>query len=169
MVKRFYLALFFSICFIEALPQQYNFTSYSIADGLAQSQAEAIYADSRGYIWIGTKGGGIDMFDGINFTNFLLEGANRISAIYEDRSHNMWFGLKIGYLVKYDGIKFYYYNKSSGLNSPTVCAITEDLSGSILVGTERGGLYRLKDKCFKQIQIAETNSNNLTINSLFVT
>ncbi|MBI4645217.1 MAG: PAS domain S-box protein [Bacteroidia bacterium] len=148
--------------------QHYNFTNYSIADGLSQSTAEAIFADSRGYIWIGTQSG-ISMFDGLNFTNFILESGNHIITIYEDHHHNMWFGIKNGYLVKYDGIRFYFYNKSSGLNSSTVSAITEDLSGSILVGTERDGLYRLKDKCFKKIQIAETDSNNLTINSLFVT
>ena len=53
-------------------PQQYNFHNYSVKDGVAQSQVYSLLQDSRGYLWMGTLGGGLSRFDGINFKTLKL-------------------------------------------------------------------------------------------------
>ncbi|MBI4645127.1 MAG: PAS domain S-box protein [Bacteroidia bacterium] len=171
MFKYLIVLIFFLLCGCKIYSQQYNFTSYSIEDGLAQSQANAMYQDSRGYIWIGTDGG-LSRFDGINFRNYTNGdglSSNQIISIYEDRKGNMWFGTKDGYLNMYDGVRFYHYNEKKGLKSPTILAITEDLSGNIIIGAERAGLYRLKDKHFKRVALMEGDSGQLSITSIYVT
>ena len=71
MVMRFFLIIFilFSLLF-KANCQQYNFTNYSVSEGLSQSVVNCIYEDHRGFLWFGTNTGGLDRFDGIKFTNY---------------------------------------------------------------------------------------------------
>lgn len=47
-----------------AFGQVYDFTSYSIEDGLPYSNVFALHHDSRGFLWVGTNGGGAGKFDG---------------------------------------------------------------------------------------------------------
>lgn len=43
-----------------------------MADGLPQPQIFKIYQDSRGYLWICTKGG-LRKFDGMDFENYTIK------------------------------------------------------------------------------------------------
>ncbi|MGL1886781.1 MAG: ATP-binding protein [Reichenbachiella sp.] len=67
--------------------------------GLANENIETLYKDSRGWIWVGTKSGGISKFDPSleTFTNFnhLLKKPNqeqdfRVISIVEDDRGNIW-------------------------------------------------------------------------------
>lgn len=78
-----------------------------------------IIQDSKGYIWIATKGG-LSRFDGIKFKNYgKAEGVKEanIKEIKEDSKGNIWFLTNSGVsLVKNDTIlyfknKGYYFNK----------------------------------------------------------
>ncbi len=103
------LCCFLIFCFAlisNVYCQQYNFTNYSINEGLSQSVVNCIFQDSKGYIWIGTQNG-LNRFDGENFevyrfnpsdTNSLSN--NWIYAISEDPESNLWIGTKGG-LNKY--------------------------------------------------------------------
>lgn len=88
--------------------QQYNFHNYSVKDGVAQSQIYSLLQDSRGYLWMGTRGGGISKFDGINFKTFTINDGlvnNYVFCIKEDQQHNLWIGTNSG-LSRYNGIAF---------------------------------------------------------------
>lgn len=88
--------------------QQYNFHNYSVKDGVAQSQVYSLLQDSRGYLWMGTRGGGLSRYDGINFKTFSVNDGlinNYIFCIKEDQEHNIWIGTNNG-LSKYNGISF---------------------------------------------------------------
>ncbi|MEO0470216.1 MAG: two-component regulator propeller domain-containing protein, partial [Bacteroidota bacterium] len=50
--------------------QRYAFANLSVQEGLAQSQVFAMLVDSRGYIWMGTRGGGLCRYDGKRFEIF---------------------------------------------------------------------------------------------------
>jgi ligand-binding sensor domain-containing protein len=50
--------------------QRYYFKNYSVEDGLAHSDIYTVFQDSKGYLWIGYYGGGVDRFDGKKITNF---------------------------------------------------------------------------------------------------
>ena len=56
---------------LPPLPAQpHGFLTWSVEDGLPQSQVTALAEDERGYLWVGTNGGGVARFDGADFKTF---------------------------------------------------------------------------------------------------
>ncbi|MDX8341411.1 two-component regulator propeller domain-containing protein [Draconibacterium sp. IB214405] len=106
-MKRLCCILIFNFALLSfVFPRQYNFSSYSINEGLSQSVVNCLFQDSKGFIWIGTQNG-LNRFDGENFRVFRFQpddstsiSNNWIYAISEDRAGNLWIGTKGG-LNKY--------------------------------------------------------------------
>lgn len=100
-----YIILLFVGVSLEIFGQEYAYRNYTIHDGLVQMQVQCVFQDSRGFLWIGTKGG-VSKFDGEKFENFKksdgLAGLH-INDIIEDNEGTIWFASKYG-LTKYDGI-----------------------------------------------------------------
>jgi two-component sensor histidine kinase len=71
---------------------QTNWVHFTPADGLVQTQCEAVFQDSKGYIWVGTKSG-MSRFNGFEFENFddveELIG-ERILAFFETPDNAVW-------------------------------------------------------------------------------
>ncbi len=83
---------------------------YTLRDGLSQMQIWSMFQDSRGYLWIGTKGG-ICRYDGEKFKTYSqVDGLtdNRVDRIYEDYSGNIWIVTRFGISV-FDGQKLTTY------------------------------------------------------------
>lgn len=113
-----------------------------------------IVEDSKGNIWIGTMGGGLNKFDvQLNrFTHFKYNQknpngipSNLITALAKDKYGNLWVGTEDAGLSMYDPStnKFINYppkKNSKSLNDALINKIYEDSEGNIWVGTERGGL-----------------------------
>ncbi|HEY1038391.1 MAG TPA: two-component regulator propeller domain-containing protein [Bacteroidia bacterium] len=100
--------LLLQILFFNGFCQQFNFRNYSVKDGVAQSQVYSLLQDSRGYLWMGTRGGGITRFDGLNFKTLTIKDGlvnNYVFCIKEDRNKNLWIGTNNG-LSKYNGVRF---------------------------------------------------------------
>jgi hypothetical protein len=54
------LAIFLLFVLTVCTEGQYTYAQYhqyTLADGLPQMQVMSMFSDSRGYIWLGTKGG----------------------------------------------------------------------------------------------------------------
>ena len=69
-----------------------SYRQYTMRDGLPQMQIWSMFQDSRGYMWIGTKGG-LSRFNGEKFTNFTEKDGladNLIEVIREDYSGKIW-------------------------------------------------------------------------------
>ncbi|MCC6252505.1 MAG: hypothetical protein IT238_08595 [Bacteroidia bacterium] len=150
--KRIFLIIPFVLFSLISKAQLYNFKSFSLEEGLAQSEVNCIFQDSRGYIWVGTSGGGICRFDGKEFITFDSEnglGGQIVTGIAEDKNGNLWIGATWGGLSKFDGKKFTIYNK--GLPSSYITKIYIDKQGKIYAGTIAGISY-LKDGKFVSIK-----------------
>ncbi|MFH1321160.1 MAG: two-component regulator propeller domain-containing protein [Bacteroidota bacterium] len=148
-IKGNFLIIFLSfqiICYISlSLPafSQHNLKTYSIEDGLSQSQVYSIFQDSRGNLWIGTYGGGVCKYDGRSFTKFTTKDGlsnNIVYSIIEDRAGNLWFGTYGGGINKYDGLGFTQYTEEDGLSNNYVYSIVEDTKGNLWIGTYGGGV-----------------------------
>src|SRR5882762_4631504 len=103
------LLLLFTIVVIPLHAQLYNFRGYSLDEGLSQSEVNCVYKDSRGYLWVGTLGGGLNRFDGNEFK--IYEGKDGLSsqiinAISEDENHNLLIGTPLDALYKFNGQAF---------------------------------------------------------------
>lgn len=151
MIRFFSLKLLFSIGFFLHLPvffsdhqlhaQNFDFVEYSVEDGLPQSEVLSIFQDSRGYLWVGTAGGGVGQFDGENFSEFTESdglGGPIVRAITEDDNGNIWIGSSWGGVTRYDGKNFRVFNTSDGLPSSGINGLAA--SGSQVWIATGGGL-----------------------------
>ena len=134
-----------SISQFDASGQHFNFQPLSVQDGLAQSQVYALLEDSRGYIWMGTRGGGISRYDGQNFVNLTATDGlidNYIQSIYEDDSGQIWIGTTRG-LSRYDGLTFTNYTPFPDVNT-SIESIIQDSTGTMWFGCD-SGLFCMKN------------------------
>ncbi|MBS7564709.1 histidine kinase [Mucilaginibacter sp. Bleaf8] len=90
--------------------QSYYFKRFQVDEGLSHNSVTTILQDSKGLMWIGTRGG-LNRFDGYTFktikdpSNQLgYIGNNQITSITEDRQGMLWIGTGKG-LFRYDPVK----------------------------------------------------------------
>jgi len=81
---------------------QYYFRHYQVDNGLIHNSITSILQDSRGFIWVGTRGG-LNRFDGNTFKTYLNNNNkfesirdNIITAIAEDKNGMIWIGTAKG-------------------------------------------------------------------------
>ncbi|GAB4283082.1 MAG: hypothetical protein Kow0068_07870 [Marinilabiliales bacterium] len=131
--------------------QRYFYQYFSVKDGLSQSQVYSLYQDPKGYLWIGTIGGGINIYDGIKFKNITTDdglAGNMVFSIIRDKNGTMWFGTDQG-LSKYDGKSFKNYNDVNGLPNKYVYKLFESSDGKIYIGTGKGIAVMDNDSIYK--------------------
>jgi len=117
---------------------------YSARDGLISNDALSVLADREGVLWVGT-GQGIARRDaGGRFERVAAAGARVVMALFEDRDRNVWAGTRDG-LLRVAGGSPDLMGRSAGLPDEHISSLAEDLDGNFWVGTEAGGLARLRD------------------------
>ena len=123
---------------------------YTVADGLAGMQVEAIYQDRRGLLWIATADGGVSRFDGTHFDTFgLAEGLPHLTvmAIAEDADGRLLFGTLGGGLAAYDGRSFRVYTIEDGLPGNDLLGLQPQPDGTMRVLTGKGVGWFVGDRC----------------------
>ncbi len=123
---------------------------------LSSNEIKSLIEDKSGNIWIGTKGGGVNVLDKKSgkFRSYKFDSNDpnslsddRVQPIFEDNSGLIWVGTKGGGLnkVNLNKKKFRSYKYDSedpfSLSNNEVYAIYQDNSGELWIGTE-GGLNR---------------------------
>jgi len=144
MTKRLALILLlFSIINSCLLAQDYFFRHFSVEDGMPQSSAHCLMQDSRGFIWIGTDGAGVSVFDGFNFRTYNKSSGlsgNTVWSLFEDSRGNIWMGTENG-LTIYDGLDITTIGSEDGLVCGSVLRFAENQEGIIWAATNDAGLY----------------------------
>ncbi|GGB03864.1 hybrid sensor histidine kinase/response regulator [Puia dinghuensis] len=133
-----------------------RFTHLSGEQGLSNSTIEAIYQDSQGFIWIGTRDG-LNRYDGHEMVVYRNDPADSssisdgyIHCIYEDRDHQLWIGTVTG-LNRFDRAKDRFTrwkhrdSDNGSLSSSNITSILEDHNGRMWVATS-GGMNELDRK-----------------------
>lgn len=132
---RYLATIFFLVLYFISFSQEYSYKNYSIPEGLPQSQITCLFQDSKGFIWVGTKGGAA-RFDGYEFENFTVnEGltANFISHISEDNQGNICILTPLG-INFYDGEKIISFQVDDSIKlGETSTNIAHDSAGNIWI------------------------------------
>jgi len=127
--------------------QDVRFSALTIKEGLSQLTVTAIFQDSKGMMWFGTRDG-LNSYDGKSFKVYKLNKNdnrvdNHIVAICEDADKNLWIGTTNGLVcMQYISgeITSYFHDKNdpASLSDNYVFALASDKSGRIIVGTKSG-------------------------------
>lgn len=132
--------------------------SISNPSSLKNNDISYLFQDSSKMLWVGTKGGGVNIYDvhQKQFKSYVHDfrkpnslAKDVVRAIYEDRNGIVWIGLREGGMDRYDPKTKQYINfkhepqKEEGLWANTVSAIYEDSEGYLWVGAWGEGLNRM--------------------------
>jgi ligand-binding sensor domain-containing protein len=144
----FLFAFGLSHCLLAQSPT-IKFNHLTMDDGLVSNDIKSIFADSEGFVWVGTRNG-LSRYDGKNFKNYKHNPDDSTSIsngyiwhIHETQDGLLWFGTKNGLTVlnkKTDRFKTYYHQKNNpnSLADSDVREILEDEHGTIWLGTKNG-------------------------------
>ena len=179
--------LFCGIGNLSAQSPKLRFTHISNEEGISNSTIEAIYQDSLGFIWFGTRDG-LNRYDGNEIVVYRNDPAdsnslsdNFVRCIYEDRHHHLWVGTTNGLnrlnREKDNFTRFKHRDDDpASLSLNLVTSLAEDRNNHLWVGTFGGGINLFDEKKgeFKHYGAAPqpgTGSNkNITdnrVNALF--
>jgi ligand-binding sensor domain-containing protein len=84
---------------VRVSAQPFAFRTYSLSEGLPQSQVTCTHIDHQGYLWIGTNGGGLCRFDGKEFEVYSSNkgmNSNFIRCLAEDQKGRLCVGTDRG-------------------------------------------------------------------------
>lgn len=160
---RFLFALvWLLLVFSTSIAQQYNFKRFSFEEGLPRSGVYCLLEDSRGFLWIGTEGGGLARFDGNDFVTYTTSDGlsdNTVRCLFEDIDGNIWIGTNGSGLDLFNGHEFKNYSTEDGLSSNYVRSILQDSLGNIWIGTFGGGINRLSfGDSLLNVKVFDSNS-----------
>ena len=142
---------------VDAVAQQHLLGSFSLADGLPQSQIWDIQQDHDGFVWFATYGGGVAMFDGQAFTVLTTDdglASNSVYAIQEDHEGVLWFGTRAGVTRMRGGV----LSTAPGIPGATkVFDLASGHDGSLWAATEHG-IFLLVDGTFERAGPVEVST-----------
>jgi ligand-binding sensor domain-containing protein/signal transduction histidine kinase len=169
-------------------PQTQQFAYYlhdpNKRNSIGSNWINTVYKDSKGRIWIGTRGGGIALFNPTknSFINFRHDPANPnsvahndILSLVEDKDGKLWVGTETGGISVFDYAKNSFVNYQHDAMDPTslsgnsIHSLYRDDIGNLWAGTWASGvnfLPRFRDKFAHYKQVANNNpglsNNNVT-------
>jgi ligand-binding sensor domain-containing protein/HPt (histidine-containing phosphotransfer) domain-containing protein len=129
------------------------FEHVSVEHGLSQSSVHAIAQDKLGFLWMGTDAG-LNRYDGFRFQTFHPDKTGQsvagdyIERIVPDRHGYLWIAARNAGLTLLDPeslamVQIPLSSQPGGLPASTVSAILQDRDGTMWLGTESDGLFRV--------------------------
>lgn len=122
---------------------------------LSHNWVWSLMIDSNKDLWVGTDGGGINIYDPVSETfrtirhnpnNGNTISSDRTTALYQDASGNYWIGTVSSGLNRIDGetgqVTRYSHDENdlNSLPNNSILTIYEDTRGRLWIGTDGGGL-----------------------------
>ncbi|MFT5163459.1 MAG: signal transduction histidine kinase/ligand-binding sensor domain-containing protein [Alteromonadaceae bacterium] len=147
---------------------------------LSNSTIKRLFEDSKGMLWVGTNGGGLNRYDGLNFVQLKHQEGDQHSlsddtvlSIHEDAQGALWIGTNIGGLNKLDTqrLHFNHFKRYSAdphsLSHRSIRAIYKDSKGVLWIGTDDGlNQYNAQAQRFTHFKHHKANPNSISHNSV---
>ncbi|MFM7023020.1 MAG: two-component regulator propeller domain-containing protein [Flavobacteriales bacterium] len=140
-IRRLFQAVLLLLFPLVSEGQRYNFSQYTIEDGLPSSEVVDVLQDHLRYIWIATPNEGIIKFDGVDFRQYKENDgliSNYTQCIYRDSKGKIWVGTRKG-ITLFDGFDPINFTKKHGLPDEDILSI-EEYHNELYIGTKKGGL-----------------------------
>ena len=180
-IFRYFFLLIYLLVGFSTFSQVPNlkFKHITTEQGLSNSTIEAIYQDSRGFMWFGTRDG-LNRYDGNSMVIFKhdLKNAtsisdNYITCIYEDAKKNLWIGTING-LNKFDQATNTFTNYKSNqkdvksLSNNHITSLMIDKKGRLWIATKGGGINLLESSEGKFSSFQQKKGSNASLNNNYV-
>lgn len=175
-MKLFYIALFTSLFSIVTAHASLSHHSRAVnySDGLSNVYVKAIYQDSAGFMWFGTKNR-LNRFDGVSMRTFDCydkvnnKRNNNINSILEIAKNTLWIGTDDGiFIFDVEKESFHFFNKET-IHKEQIdqwtAGIYKDKNHNIWVIVPNQGVFRYnidKDvlKLYKVVEDFQLGTNH---------
>jgi signal transduction histidine kinase len=118
---------------------------YGRDQGLSHEKVQMIREDSRGVLWAGTDGGGLNRFDGDRFVPVAPAGLpGNVLSLHESPGGRLWIGTDGG-LCRMDGEHPTCFGPREGLFDDIVFEILDDGLGNFWLSCNKG-IYRIAQR-----------------------
>ncbi len=130
------------------------FQHFTVNEGLSQNSVLSITEDRQGFMWFGTRTGGLNRYDGYTFKTYKRQesdsssiSGNEIISLKEDHEGFLWVGTRGDGVCKYnpytDKFTSYYQipGDSTSFISNTVANIYQHNHAQMWFGTNHGLCY----------------------------
>ena len=157
----YHLFLLYFLTSSLAYSQNKQLRAYTLEDGLPQSQVYALSQDEKGYLWLGTQGGGLARFDGKDFKVYNESNgvaSNYIQAI-KAANDTLFIGTKKGLTIK---IKDQFYN----MNGPQVNDILR-FKNTVFLLTNKGLYTITNNESISQVKLKTELDNAELLDMVF--
>ena len=148
-------------------PDQGQWRTYDVTDGLAGPWLRQILQDRGGNLWFVTYNDGVSRYDGQSWSTFTAEEGladNRVAAACLGADGVLWFATRGG-VSRYDGVTWSTYTRRDGLPGDRVELIYADRAGGIWCGG-RDGLARFDGRSWQRADTAASLAG-ARINAVF--
>jgi two-component sensor histidine kinase/ligand-binding sensor domain-containing protein len=159
--------------------QNLRFEHFGTEDGLSQSNVNCILQDSRGFIWVGTRGG-LNRYDGYRFIIYHYDAKDTsslsddfVADIAEDDSGNLWIATKNGlneFHRKTSTFTHYLHDEhnSYSISDNALNKLVFDKNGELWIATQLNGLdcFNIQQKRFKHFRSSIEDKNSISDNSI---
>ncbi|MCP5050471.1 MAG: protein kinase [bacterium] len=150
-------------------------------DSLSCNRIKVVHEDRSGNLWLGTLGGGLNLFDREQQKFFHYKHSpngppglsnNYVSAIYEDRTGILWIGTDKG-VNRFDAVEKQFVPRGNEsnlnlnpLNDSSIFSIYESSCCGVSIGTYGEGLWEfdLEKGTFTHYAYSSTNPSGLSSN-----
>ena len=160
--KPFQLLIFLCFALLMRAPvvaQNNDFRAYTMEDGLPQSQVYDVIQDDLGYLWIGTRGGGLARFDGDEFMTF-----NDRDGLASNYINSLLFANDSLFIGTQKGLSIKLKDRFVNFDIPQVTALFRNADKTYL-GTAEGIYVLSKNKKPEKVSLGKAVDNHL-INDL---
>lgn len=129
-----------------------QFTLFSESAGLHSRYVKSLTIDRKDQFWVVTYNG-ISKWSGKEFTRFTSQLSDRpfqFTTLFEGLEGNYWIGTPDNGLIKLKPAPILTYDESDGLKTTNMLSMVRLKNGTILMATNCGGVYELKNGIIRQ-------------------